>query len=387
MYGIAFKESDLQPTGGPSGYLYNLRHGLEIIGDDRVVFLPGDKTPVMSHQLKGRIPMRLRQLNRARFWWTVVKADSVLPDSFLAMESIHFHSTVDLYRARKQLDDYPGRVILTSHSPCAGHVEVLEMLNKVDLKLFSRLADTLKEADAFSFSRADEIIFPCEEAEECYFNTWDEYRALRDESKIRYLPTGLKPVVAARKRESVRKKYGIPADAFVVSFVGRHNEIKGYDRLKKLAEDGGFDREVWFIVAGNEGPITRPSVPRWVEVGWTNDPYSIVSASDVFALPNRETYFDLVLLEILCLGIPAIVSCTGGNKYFEKFESGRREGIAFFHDIDELGKRVNEASLRSREESDVLGRLNRKLYEEEFSSQVFASRYLSLIETNGKTGE
>ena len=383
MYGIAFKEGDLRPTGGPAGYLYNLRHGLGAIGCNEVSFLPGASSFVVPGGLKKRIPLRVRQLNRARFWWDQVKSSSTLPDDFFGMDSIHFHSTVDLYRARKWLSSYSGRVILTSHSPCVAHKEVLDILNKADLRLFGRLVSELKTADSFAFSRADGIIFPCVEAEECYFNTWDDYRFVRDESKIHYLPTGIKAVFAAKSRKSVRQKYGIPPDAFVVSFAGRHNEIKGYDRIKKLAESGGFGKEVWFMIAGNEGPLMGPRASQWIEVGWTDDPHSIISASDVFILPNRETYFDLVLLEVLCLGVPVIASLTGGNKHFMKYEAGRRAGMAFFYDDDELRERVNEARSRSAEGNAALGRLNTKLYEEEFSSEVFASRYVSLLESIG----
>ena len=37
-------------------------------------------------------------------------------------------------------------------------------------------------------------------------------------------------------REDFRKKYGIPDNAFVISYAGRHNEIKGYADLKRLGE-------------------------------------------------------------------------------------------------------------------------------------------------------
>lgn len=57
---------------------------------------------------------------------------------------------------------------------------------------------------------------------------------------------------------------------------------------------------------------------RWKEVGWTNDSQSIIAASDVFVLPNRETYFDIIMLEVLSCGKIVIASRTGGNKYFEK---------------------------------------------------------------------
>ena len=35
---------------------------------------------------------------------------------------------------------------------------------------------------------------------------------------------------------------------------------------------------------------------------WTNDPHSLINASDMFILPNKETYFDLIMLEVLSMG-------------------------------------------------------------------------------------
>ena len=61
---------------------------------------------------------------------------------------------------------------------------------------------------------------------------------------------------------------------------------------------------------------------RWIEVGWTDEPHSLTNASDCLVVPNRQTYFDLVILEGLSLGIPIVTSMTGGNKYFKKEKCG-----------------------------------------------------------------
>ena len=50
------------------------------------------------------------------------------------------------------------------------------------------------------------------------------------------MATGTAPKSALVTKEEMRKKYGIPQDAFVISYVGRHNEIKGYDALKEIGK-------------------------------------------------------------------------------------------------------------------------------------------------------
>lgn len=45
-----------------------------------------------------------------------------------------------------------------------------------------------------------------------------------------------------------------------------------------------------------------------------------MNASDLFINTNRETYFDLSILQTLSIGKTALISYIGGNKYFEDME-------------------------------------------------------------------
>ncbi|WP_172997013.1 glycosyltransferase, partial [Lactobacillus helveticus] len=171
---------------------------------------------------------------------------------------------------------------------------------------------------------ADYIVFPCEEAEEPYSHFWKEFDEFKqkNKSKFKYIPTGIDQCVATVTSDKVFSKYEIPNNSFVVSFVGRHNEIKGYDNLKVIGKNIiSTIANSYFLIAGNENPLHGLDNKRWIEAGWTNDPYSLINASDVFILPNKETYFDLVFLEVLSLGKTIVASKTGGNKYFERFKS------------------------------------------------------------------
>ena len=122
--------------------------------------------------------------------------------------------------------------------------------------------------------------------------------------------------------------------------------------------------------------MTRLKHPRWIEVGWTNDPHSIIAASDVFVLPNKETYFDLIMLEVLSLGTIVVASSTGGNKYFEKNGSS---GIFTFKTVDGACEKVVSLSHIGNEEKKKLQDENRKLFENNFSLEVFGKKYVELI--------
>ena len=374
---IHFPVDKLAPKGGPAGYLYNLKHGLEELGDAEFDFLPVEGSSYEQNAtLQKLVPSRIKDLRRLRNFLALLSREVAAPVDYSQYGAVHFHSTEVLYLHRKALETYRGKVVLTSHSPCVYHEELIARLNPRDAEEHAEELKGLAVIDEYSFKRADYVIFPCPEAEEPYFHTWDGYEAVRDEAKLRYVPTGIEPVSAKVDRTDLRKRYGIPEDAFVVCYVGRHNKIKGYDLLQKAARELLDDEDIWFLVAGREGPIYGLEHSRWVEVGWTDDPHSVIAAADTFILPNRETFFDLIMLEVLSLGQVVLASRTGGNNFFEKFGC---EGIRLYDEVDELVELVRVVKASSAEERQAWRAAARALYEREFTVDVFARRYASVM--------
>lgn len=368
-------ENRVAKTGGPPGYLYQLKKGLEELPSysGEIQFLP--PSPITAQ--KKRVP---KFINRAFTNYKLIsrlKGSRRLPVNINEYDAIHFHSTDDLYSVRRLLERYNGKVILTQHSPCASFLEKKETLSPLILKIHPKLIRRFEEGDLYSFQRADLIIFPCKEAEEPYFNTWNRYIQIRDESKIGYLPTGTEQESARMTREETRKKYGIPEGALLFSYVGRHNQIKGYDVLiKAFSKYLEHNQNAWMLCAGAPGPIESPQMERWVEVGWTNDPHSLIAASDAFVLPNRQTYFDLVMLEVLSLGVPVFASRTGGNKYFKRFGDS---GIMLFDDENELIRHLCQFEKTDASTKSMLGTINKQIYSGFFTEKIFAQNYINLL--------
>ena len=191
------------------------------------------------------------------------------------------------------------------------------------------------------------------------------------------MTTGTAPKSALVTKEEMRKKYGIPQDAFVISYVGRHNEIKGYDALKEIGKQLlDANDNTYVFIAGTEGPLYHLEHNRWIEVGWTKDPGSVIQASDVFVLPNKETYFDLVMLEVLSLGQIVVASYTGGNKYFAKYENS---GIFLYSNNAEAENIINTLIKMSEVERNELRKKNLELYKAEFTNEAFAKRYIDSL--------
>ena len=370
---VHFPINKLKPVGGPAGYLWNLKQGLDQIKASGYAFLPEASIEMTSSKILQKIvPTRAKEIRRLRNLLSLPDQMMDAPVDYSRYEAIHFHSTKDLYLHRRDIDGYDGKVILTSHSPLVYHKELIARLNPKDVRAHAEELGAVAAIDEYSFQRADYVIFPCPEAEEPYFHTWVDYPALREEGKMRYVPTGIVPASIKVGRDEIRDRYGIPHNAFVVSYVGRHNLVKGYDVLKSIAPELLANENVWFLIAGKEGPILGLNHPRWVEVGWTNDPHSLVAAADVFVLPNRETFFDLVMLEVLSIGQIVIASRTGGNKFFERFSC---PGIRLYDKAEDLADLVIEIQDASEHERDAWRLTAKTLYEEEFTVETFATRF------------
>lgn len=379
---IYVNEEDLKPTGGASGYNYNLQHGLKKINAQNYYFLQDvDKTRNKVKRIKDSIfKKKLFVLFRiANYYLLLKKHKSYAKVNLNEYDIVHFHNVKDLYEARTSLNEYKGIVVLTSHSPKPFSFEIYEdVISDFEKRFFGKMYKKLIVMERFAFKRADYIFFPCEDAEEPYYKKWKEYKKIHEENekKYRYMLTGTKECKAKISKKDYRREKQIPENAFVVSYAGRHNQTKGYDKLKRIGQKLLQQEDVYFMIAGKEEPLKGLKHPHWCEIGWTNDPHSLIKASDVFVLPNEETYFDLIMLEVLSLGKIVIASRTGGNKFFEKIDA---PGVMLYSDEKQAIELIEKIKHMSFDERAVLEKRNHELFKEKFSNPVFAQNYVNII--------
>lgn len=399
---IYFDKNKLKPVGGPAGYLYNLEEELKKEQIDYIEFLNDSKVKNFSKvkNLYKKMPKFVQnnkfvqKIKKDRYVYKLVKditSDCERKSSIDLNEYdiIHFHSTLDMYKVKDSLDNYKGIVLLTSHSPEALHLELIDTIDEKNKKIYEEEIKKFVKMDEYAFDRADYIHFPTKDSEECYYNTWEEYKSIkeRNKNKYLYLPTGINEVKINCEKEKYRKKYNIPDDAFVISYVGRHNEVKGYAQLKKIAEELlKNENNIYFLIGGKEEPLKGLSNDHWIEVGWTDQPHDLINSSDMFILPNKETYFDLILLEVLSIGKVVLMTNTGGNKFFKNFA----EKSLFYYDFEDINKAMEEINNIKNMNIEELEKINKKLFKENFTIEKFANGYVSMInsiikgEENGK---
>lgn len=251
----------------------------------------------------------------------------------------------------------------------------------MNVNFFSKFSEeTLnkyKEYEYIAFNRADYIIFPCKEAIEPYIKD-KRMKEILENKKIKYLLTGTEKKSEISDENYFNQKLNIPKGAFVVNYVGRHNEIKGYDILKEFAKKILEKyKNVYFVIAGKEGPIEKLVHERWIECGWTTEGAKIMKNSDLFILPNRETYFDLIFLEALSLNCNILCSNTGGNKYFKKYESDK---IIYF-EKENITDMVNKFEYFYKNLKNIKSQnINREIFLKDFTVEKFGENYLKLME-------
>lgn len=384
---IWLEKNEVKNTGGPSGYLWNLEKYLKIYNNENMIF---------EFKKKGKKKKKRFKLYRSiikRFYNGIrrvekllnlkLKSDENIDINYLnSFDYIHFHSTLDIYKNKKFLNKFKGKVILTSHSPQLSSEEVLDKLeDNIRKNLEKKFIEKYKRYDYFAFERADYIIFPCKEAMEPYLKDLRIKNILENKfNKILFVPTGINGQIIKKDKNYFKEKFKIPENAYVITYIGRHNKIKGYDIMIEFGRQllNKYE-DIYFIIAGQQdGKIPSPINNRWIECGWTSEGLNIIKNCDLFILPNRETYFDLIFLEALSQNTTILCSDTGGNKFFKKYKSNK---IFYFKDNNINDAINNFKYIYSNKEKIELSQDNKKIFENYFTVNNFGKNYIkSLLE-------
>ncbi len=402
-------------AGGPTGYLANLKIGLDKIPnpeDFSIWFLTGVAKNKSKNNQKTAIfafiKQKISSFNKLNRFYTnfigrskrkgIAKRTKYFLDlcsneiqnetlkifiqTHQNIKSIHCHTFIDAAEAHSTLLAMGKRnqikIILTSHMPEAPSIELSNSyresgLSEKHIQPFTLACEKLQTK---TFSAVDAIIFPSKESMEPYYQTVENFDQLINNKKILFLITGSIGLTECCSKEEAKEKLGIPSDNFIVSYIGRHNGVKGYDLLCKAAYKV-FEQNypISFVVAGRENRLyPSPQHPQWKELGWVN-PATVLKASDLFVLSNRRTYFDLIMLEALSLGSNILATNTGGNKTIFKLTNSISLVEANPEEIaNEIIDQYNHPEKRKKAE-DVQEQFKRWFCETEF-----AKNYINLIQ-------
>ncbi len=392
----------LSSKGGPIGYMYNIHEYLKENPCEQISFFSDvcpDKSSINTFTnnnqklniIKKSIIVIKGVLFKIKFFsfiydliiyyhWrvTLCEEDRIILSQYDFVHVHHLPTLMSLFLK----NDIPAKIIFTTHFPeplideianarkCAWVLKTFPFIRKYYLK---------KEAKAIS--SVYKVLLPVREAIEAYTNNNSVYKKLFDDidDKLFFVPTSIYPSEKIIDKKGILTKYNMDDSFLKVCFIGRHNHIKGYDQLQMIAQN--LWKEIpnaYFIIGGKEEPLKGLNDKRWIELGWV-DTFVLLEEIDVFLLPNKQTFFDLILIEVLRQGVPCVISKTGGNKWFEQFNL---DGIRLY-DYNDI-KKASEQLIaflerKDKGEMESIRNNNKMFFKEHFTVDKFIRDYITQL--------
>lgn len=294
------------PYGGAEVFLDRFMEGLVRHGHKVDLFTAGWPAldGVAVHRVKAMGPSFLRPIFFAMN--VEKKLREVNPDVIVSLERLH---CADVYRA----GDGCHREWLAIRASVAPWWRRMMLA-------FSPIHMTLLflEEEMFKSARLKKVVA---NSRMCKDDIIRHYGLPED--KICVIYNGIDPAryaaIDGDKRRGFREALRIPADAFVILFVGSGFERKGLMTLVRalglLKEKG----DVRLVVAGKgrPGPYLKEAARlgaagRVTFAGPVKDPIEFYGAADVFALPSMYEPFSNSCLEAMASGLPVVTTTANG---------------------------------------------------------------------------
>jgi len=196
-------------------------------------------------------------------------------------------------------------------------------------------------------------------------------------SKIRTMFNGTPPArsYSPEEIESLKIKYEIPPDTFVLAIMARLTEVKGHDDILDAAK---AVPDALILVAGDgerkthlEKRISGENITNVKLLGWVENVDELIAVTDaqINASFGTETS-SLSLLKPMSAGHPAVVSDYGGNPYL--IEDGVN-GLLF---PTRDSKKMAGAIKRLMSDTELYEKMSgeaRRVYEARFTDKKMAS--------------
>lgn len=376
-----FNYSGKSPNkGGPIGYLYHLYSGFIDDKPDFLSIVQSDNTNVVKHVANHSFVEKITFLYEFKCIVSFIKKGLIVRKKYKNninnYKLLHIHESESVFYLLL-FARYKGKIVLTSHRPESLADEIVNAVKVKHKGSFKLLYSLLVWIEKYSYKKADAFIFPSEHAANIY-SKFPGFSQYSEGKPFKYLITGLnyKKPTCSKSDYFIQHDIKLNPEKSVVSYIGRHNYIKGYDRVVN-----SFNvikrNDACVLVAGAPGSIEYPKDSNWVELGYINDAMNLMKLADVIVIPNRNTYFDLVIIEALSLGKIVVSSNTGGNIDIAKECAGL---VLFDNQISDSCSLTIERILKmDLNERAQLEKQSRQYYERHCTPQIFASNYKKII--------
>ena len=193
------------------------------------------------------------------------------------------------------------------------------------------------------------------------------------------------------QKSSLRQKYQISDDTFVILFAGRFDDVKGVSFLikafKKIAKENPQAR---LIIAGegNFSQWLKESDKYWTKITFTGrldkkQLYEFYNIADVGVICSLHEEFGLVALEMMMHALPVVVTKTGGlDEIVEDNVSGLKVPVRTLKgkrqvDVRCLSEKI-QLLLDNPSLAKEIGENGRKRFLDKFELSVFKEKILNL---------
>ena len=183
--------------------------------------------------------------------------------------------------------------------------------------------------------------------------------------------------------DTLRKKYDIPVDAFLIGGMGTVDLRKGVDVFLQVANKLKYNQDIFFLWVGGQDTETdyknfqidknRLELDNIIFQKSVENPLDFMSIFDIFFVSSREDPYPLVVLEAAMLSKPIICfDKAGGAKDFVENDCG---AILEYLNVDNVVEKIVELKENSslREQMGVKARkkvLERHIQEKAFQTFI-----------------
>ncbi len=191
---------------------------------------------------------------------------------------------------------------------------------------------------------------------------------LKPGTRIEYLLSG---------SQQLKTRHTLPLDPKYIYYlyIGRRNAIKGFDIIIQAFEQAyRTDASLRLLLVGGGDPVRHPGI---IDLGRSEEPGNWIAACDFFVSANRQSYFDLSVMEALSLGTPLIIASTGGHRFFADLNA---PGITAIRAANpELLAQAMLQNRKKRGENRAATVSNQKIFDEQLASEHYRSRLDHLL--------
>lgn len=174
-----------------------------------------------------------------------------------------------------------------------------------------------KEDAIVSYNKFDRIVCVSQTVRDCF-------------SKVSGITDKVDVLYNTNETEQIREKAFLPVEGFpfdgvtTICSVAKIEKSKGYDRLlevhKRLMDEGYLHRVIILGIGSQEGVLTKRAQELGVAdsfklLGFTENPYSYVSRSDLYVCSSHREGFSTAVTEALIVGTPVVsTECSGAKE-------------------------------------------------------------------------